>query len=282
MTAERQPAATPSVAIDQAAPWEDGLWQQICAEAREAAAQEPALASYFHTAVLSHNSLDSALVHNLASRLGGPVISALVIRRVFAEAMVADSGIGRNMRRDILAHYERDPACDRMLMPLLYFKGFHALQVHRVAHWLWCNQRHALALYWQNLGSEIFSVDIHPGARMGGGIMLDHATGIVIGETAVVEDDVSILHSVSLGGTGNQSGDRHPKVGRGVLIAAGAKILGNIEIGAGAKIGAGSLVLTSVEPHSTVVGVPAKAVGAPVDPSPEHILKQQINPDARA
>jgi len=241
---------------------QDPLWRQICAEALEAASLEPALASYFHTAVLSQESLESALIHNLAGLLGSPVISALVIRRVFVEAMAADPGIAANMRRDIHAHREHDPACDRFLMPLLYFKGFHALQVHRVAHWLWRNQRRALALYWQNLGSEIFAVDIHPGARIGGGVMLDHASGIVIGETAVVEDDVSLLHSVTLGGTGNQIGDRHPKIRRGVMIAAGAKILGNIEIGAGAKIGAGSLVLNPVAAHTTVVGVPAKLVTA--------------------
>lgn len=246
----------------------DTLWEEICVEARVAARCEPLLASYFHTAILSHPSLESALIHNLASLLGGQVMSALVIRRVFAEAMAADDSIAERMRRDLRAHRERDPACHGYSMPVLYFKGFHALQVYRVAHWLWCHQRQPLALHLQHLASEIFAVDIHPGAIIGGGLMIDHATGLVVGETAVIEDDVSVLHGVTLGGTGNDTGDRHPKVRAGVLIAAGARILGNIEIGTGAKIGAGSLVLAPVLPYTTVAGVPAKQIGAPHGPVP--------------
>lgn len=255
----------------------DVLWERICTEAQGAARSEPLLASYFHSAILSHPSLVSALIHNLAGLLGNQVVSALVIRRVFAEAMAADDSIAERMRRDLRAYRERDPACHGFSMPLLYFKGFHALQVYRVAHWLWRNHRRPLALHLQHLAAEIFAVDIHPGAVIGGGIMIDHASGLVVGETTVIEDDVSLLHGVTLGGTGNDSGDRHPKVRTGVLIAAGARILGNIEIGAGAKIGAGSLVVTAVAPHTTVAGVPARPVGVPPERAPALAMNQHID-----
>jgi serine O-acetyltransferase len=238
----------------------DQLWQDIRDEAAHAARDEPVLASYLHRALLSHATLESALLYNLAELLGSSVVSALTLQQVFAQALSEAPDIGVNARRDILAYHERDPACDRYLMPLLYFKGFHALQVHRSAHHLWQSGRRPLALFLQNQCSERFGVDIHPAARIGGGIMIDHATGVVIGETASVGDDVSMLHSVTLGGTGCERGDRHPKVRAGVLIAAGAQILGNIEIGAGARIGAGSLVLDPVPPGATVVGVPARIV----------------------
>ncbi len=163
------------------------------------------------------------------------------------------------------------------VLPLLYFKGFHALQVYRVANWLWRHERRSLALFLQSRASEIFAVDIHPAAEIAGGIMLDHATGMVIGETAVIGENVSLLHSVTLGGTGAQAGDRHPKIRCGVLIAAGAKVLGNIEVGEGAKIGAGSLVLDSVLPHTTVVGVPARVVGVPGEAEHSRTMDQRIN-----
>lgn len=165
------------------------------------------------------------------------------------------------MRADIQAVNERDSACCSLVTPLLYFKGFHALQAYRIAHWLWRQGRKPLALFLQNRISSVFAVDIHPAARIGKGIMFDHATGIVIGETAVVEDNVSIMQSVTLGGTGKEAGDRHPKVRKGVLISAGAKILGNIEVGECAKVGAGSVVLKDVPPRSTVAGVPARIIG---------------------
>ena len=218
-------------------PQPDKLWQDILAEARVFSNEEPVLASFFHSAILSHDSLASALGYNLAEILGNFALSKLAIRQVFAEALGADASIGEKMHRDLLAYRERDPACDKFAMPLLYFKGFHALQVHRVAHYLWLNKRKALAFHLQSLCAEVFSVDIHPGAQIGGGVMIDHATGLVIGETAVVEDNVSMPHAVTLGGIGNESGDRHPKIRSGVLIAAGAKILGNIEVGEGAKVG---------------------------------------------
>lgn len=239
----------------------DSLWHDIRQEILVASAQEPALASYFHAAVLSHDSLESALTYALSSLLGNHVVSALTLHQVFEQGFRSDSRIGQNMRRDLVAHYDRDPACDHYYTPLLYFKGFHALQAHRVANWLWRNGRQGMALFLQSRVSETFAVDIHPAATIAGGLMIDHATGLVIGETAVIDEDVSMLHGVTLGGTGLVSGDRHPKIGRGVLIAAGAKILGNITIGEGAKIGAGSLVLAPVPPHATAAGVPATVVG---------------------
>lgn len=237
------------------------LWQQTRAEVVQASAEEPALSSYFHAAVLSHDTLESALAYGLANALGNPVVPSLALNRVIESALDSDADIRAKMCRDLLAHYTRDPACDRLYIPLLFFKGFHALQVHRVAHWLWRQGRQILALYLQSRVAEVFAVDIHPAAQIGGGLMIDHATGLVIGETAVIGEDVSILHAVTLGGTGHGGGDRHPKIGRGVLISAGAKILGNITIGEGARIGAGSLVLEPVEPHTTVAGVPARVVG---------------------
>ncbi|MBQ0720215.1 MAG: serine O-acetyltransferase [Gammaproteobacteria bacterium] len=258
-------------------PQPDILWQEILAEARVFSDDEPVLASFFHAAILSHDSLETALGYTLAETLGNVTLSKLSIRQVFAEVLRADTSISEKIHRDLIAYRERDPACDKFAMPLLYFKGFHALQIHRIGHYLWLHQRQALAVHLQSLCSEVFAVDIHPGATIGGGIMIDHATGLVIGETAVVEDNVSMLHAVTLGGIGNESGDRHPKIRSGVLIAAGAKILGNIEIGEGAKVGAGTLVLESVSPHTTVAGVPARLVGRPREAAPALEMDQRIN-----
>jgi serine O-acetyltransferase len=254
----------------------DSLWQEILKEAKVDSEREPALSGYFHSAILSHDSLESALIYNLASLLGNQVVSALNLHRVFSECFQQDPKIGASMRQDLLAHYDRDPACDKHYIPLLYFKGFHALQSYRIGHWLWQEKRTGMALYLQSRVSEIFDVDIHPAAKIAGGLMIDHATGIVIGETAVIGENVSMLHSVTLGGTGNETGDRHPKIGRGVLISTGAKILGNIVIGEGSKIGAGSLVLHSTEPHTTVVGVPAKVVGGRLDSLPSLDMDQTL------
>ena len=195
--------------------------------------------------------------------------------------MEANPGIGQSIRADIRATRDRDPAAKGFSEPFLYFKGFHALQTHRVAHFLWHGGRQSLALFLQNRTSEVFGVDIHPAARVGNGILIDHATSVVIGETAVIEDNVSILHEVTLGGTGKADGDRHPKVRHGVLIGAGAKILGNVEVGRGAKVGAGSVVLEDVPPHCTVAGVPAQIVGTPnVDePALEMDHRLPCNPD---
>lgn len=243
------------------APVNDPLWETIRSEAAEEAKAEPMLASFLHATVLNHSTLEDCLSFHLASTLGGDTIHILSLREVFDEAMLKDPSIGEAARADLRAVIERDPACDRYSIPLLYFKGYKAIQSYRVAHWLWTEGRQYLALQLQSRISELYNVDIHPGARLGRGIMIDHAHSIVIGETAVVGNDVSMLHEVTLGGTGKETGDRHPKVGEGVLISAGAKILGNVIIGKGAKIAAGSVVLTDVAPHTTVAGVPAVVVG---------------------
>lgn len=256
------------------------VWQMMRTEATAEAAREPVLASFYHTAILNHPDFASAIGFHLANLLDSPSLSALIIRDIFETALQDDPTIEVAMRADILAHRERDPACHQYQLPLLFFKGYHALQSWRVAHWLWTRQRHSLALFLQNLISQVFDVDIHPAAQIGRGIMFDHATGIVIGETAVIEDHVSMLHSVTLGGNGLLRGRRHPRVGRGVLIGAGAKILGNIDIGEGAKIGAGSVVLHNVAAHTTVAGVPAKVIGRPQGDAPaldmDHRLGDEV------
>jgi serine O-acetyltransferase len=252
------------------------LWSSLQAEAFKLAQDEPILASFFNTTILRHDRLSSALSFLLASKLDSISIPAMVLREVIEEAML-DSNIVASIERDILSIKERDAATDCLTTPLLFFKGFHALQTYRVAHWLWNQNRKSLALYLQGQMALSFSVDIHPAAKIGSGIMLDHATGLVVGETCVIEDNVSILQSVTLGGTGKEHGDRHPTIRRGVLIGAGAKILGNIEVGEGAKIGAGSVVLEPVEAHTTVAGVPAKVVGRNTEREPALVMDHNIN-----
>ncbi|GAA2184239.1 serine O-acetyltransferase [Brooklawnia cerclae] len=246
----------------------DAVWARIRAEARADARSEPALASLLHTDILSHRTLEDSLGHILAGKLGSQSIPSLSLQKIFSEALEEDPHIGFAVREDLRAVLSRDPACRGFSTPFLYFKGFHSLQVYRVAHFYWTHDRPALALYLQGRNSEVFAVDIHPGARIGKGIMFDHATSVVIGETAVVGDDFSMLHEVTLGGTGKVGGDRHPKVGRGVMIGAGAKVLGNITIGEGAKIGAGSVVLADVPAYTTVAGVPARPVSYPPNAMP--------------
>jgi serine O-acetyltransferase len=246
----------------------DEIWSRVRTEASNDAKREPALASFLHTVILSHERLEDALSFILAGKLGSDTISPLTLRDLIDRAFEADLGIGLAVREDLRAVLSRDPACRGYSTPLLYFKGFHALQGYRVAHYYWRTGRQALALWLQSQISEVFAVDIHPGARIGKGILFDHATSVVIGETAVVEDDFSMLHEVTLGGTGKVGGDRHPKVGRGVMIGAGAKVLGNISVGEGAKVGAGSVVLEDVEPYTTVAGVPAQPVVYPANAHP--------------
>ncbi len=236
-------------------------WQTIREEALQQAAEEPILASYLHATILNHTTPTAALSYLLASKLDSPTASALMIREVIEEAFAADPNICTAGQADLHATFERDSACRQLSVPFLYYKGFHALQAFRVAHWLWSQGRKAFALFLQNRISVVFSVDIHPAAQIGQGIFFDHATGIVIGETAVVEDDVSIMQSVTLGGTGKEGGDRHPKIGRGVLIGPGAKVLGNIRVAEGAQIGASSVVLKPVSAHRVVAGVPAVDMG---------------------
>lgn len=253
------------------------IWQQIITEARQLVEGEPMLASFFHSTILKHENLGAALSYMLANKLANVIMPAMAVREIVEEAYHANPEMILSAARDITAVSQRDPAVDKYSTPLLYLKGFHALQAYRIGHWLWHQGRRSLAIYLQNEISVSFGVDIHPAARIGCGIMLDHATGIVVGETAIIENDVSILQSVTLGGTGKTCGDRHPKIREGVMIGAGAKVLGNIEIGRGAKIGAGSVVLMPVPSHTTVAGVPARIVGRPSSEKPSMEMDQHFS-----
>lgn len=239
----------------------DPIWRSIRDEAMAAVNRDPLLAAFLYSTILNQASLEDAVIHRLAERLAHQDIGADLIRQAFDAMREDDPEWSTVVRVDIQAYYDRDPACERFLEPVLYFKGFHAIQTHRLAHWLWNRGRRDFALYLQSRSSSVFQTDINPAARIGKGVFLDHATGLVVGQTAVIEDDVSILHNVTLGGTGKASGDRHPKIRRGVLIGAGAKILGNIEIGHCSKVAAGSVVLSHVPHNKTVAGVPARIVG---------------------
>lgn len=240
-----------------------GVWAQLRVEAMQAAAEEPLLASYLHATILHHDRAEDALAYHLAQKLGHGDLPALQLREVVREAYEAEPELTQMALKDMRVVRERDPACKTYLQPFLFFKGYGGLQSYRIAHWLWREERHILAYHLQSRISELFSVDIHPAAKIGAGVFIDHAHGIVIGETAVVDDDVSMLHSVTLGGTGKAGGDRHPKIRRGVMIGAGAKVLGNIVVGEDARIAAGSVVLEDVAPRCTVAGVPARPVGGP-------------------
>ncbi len=239
----------------------DPVWNRITREAEEAIAKEPLLGGLVHACILHHGSLESALAYRMAQKLASSEMSEQLIREIADEAFADDPSIGAAARADIVAVNDRDPACNRFLQPLLYFKGFQAIQAYRVGHWLWQQGRKDFAYFVQMRISEMFGVDIHPAAKIGKGIMIDHAHSIVVGETAVVGDNVSMLHSVTLGGTGKEEEDRHPKIADGVLIGAGAKVLGNIRIGECSRIAAGSVVLHEVPSCKTVAGVPARIVG---------------------
>lgn len=254
----------------------DPVWRTIRDEATVMAKAEPLVASLVHAVILHHDTLEDALSYRMAQKLGDANLPEMVLREVVSEALEADPAIGAAARADIVAVRERDPACHRYIDPVLFFKGFQALTAQRIAHWLWRERRVDLAHYLQMRMSEVFTVDIHPAARIGKGIMIDHAHGIVIGETAVVGDDVSMLHSVTLGGTGKEDGDRHPKIGSGVLIGAGAKILGNISVGSCSRIAAGSVVLADVPPRKTVAGVPARVVGDAGCTNPSRAMDQIV------
>jgi len=269
--------ASPNPAQRLAAAAVDPLWRTIREEVEAEAAREPLLASFLYATVLNHKSLEDALAFLLAGKLESTVLPSMLLRELITDAMRADPAIANAVRADLRAVRERDPAAHHYSRPFLFFKGFHALQTHRIAHWLWRHDREALALFLQSRTTEVFGVDIHPAARIGNGIMIDHATGVVVGETAVIEDNVSMLHGVTLGGTGKDQGDRHPKVRKGVLIGAGAEILGNVEIGEGAKVGAGSVVLTDVPPHVTVAGVPAVIVGAADSEMPALAMNHRLD-----
>jgi serine O-acetyltransferase len=270
----RPTARTPQPALDVV----DPIWARIRAEAEALVRAEPAMASFVTAAILHNDTLEEALAHRIADRLDHPDVCAAALRQAFADALAAEPEIGAAMRVDIAAVADRDPACTRHLDPVLYFKGFHAIQAHRFAHRLWLMGRTDIAFYLQSRVSAALQVDIHPAVPMGRGVFIDHATGVVVGATAVIGDDVSILQGVTLGGTGKEVGDRHPKIRRGVLLGAGAKVLGNIEIGEGSRVAAGSVVLKPVPPCMTVAGVPAKIVGtAPCAEEPGRSMDQMLS-----
>jgi len=252
------------------------IWLKLYEEATQLVKTEPLLASYVYACILNHSSMGSALSFLLANKLSDEVMPAIAVRELFDAAYAKSPDMIVNAVHDMQAVFDRDAATNSYLPILLFLKGYRSIQVHRLAHFLWKDNRRELALFMQSRNSEVFGVDIHPACVMGKGIMLDHATGIVIGETTVIEDDVSIMQSVTLGGTGNETGDRHPKIRSGVLIAAGAKVLGNIEVGVGAKVGAGSVVLEDVPAHTTVVGVPARIVGKPCSELPARTMDQNV------
>jgi len=259
----------------------EDFWKALKEDAHSVSQKEPLLASYLHACVLSHHNFETSLGFILSNKVSDDVMPAIAVSEMFTEAYLLQPAIVDAAMADIQAVISRDPAVSSFLTVLIHFKGFQALQVHRLAHYMWQKGRTDLALFIQSRNSEAFSVDIHPAAKIGQGVMFDHATGIVIGETAVVEDNVSILQGVTLGGTGSETGDRHPKVREGVMIGSGAKILGNIEIGKGSKVGAGSVVLNSVKPCRTVVGVPAKVVGQPACSMPCESMDQNVMSDRK-
>ncbi len=254
----------------------DPVWTTIRREAEEVARAEPLMASLAHTGVLHHRSFERALSFRIAQKLASPEMSELILREIANEAYHEDRQLGAKARADILAVHDRDPACHRYIQPLLFFKGFQAVQCYRVAHWLWTHGRTDMSYFIQMRTSEAFGIDIHPGAVMGQGIMIDHAHSIVIGETARVGDNVSMLHSVTLGGTGKEDGDRHPKIEDGVLIGAGAAVLGNITVGHHSRIAAGSVVLEDVPACKTVAGVPARIVGEAGCKEPSRMMNQLL------
>jgi serine O-acetyltransferase len=256
----------------------DPIWAQVRREAEETSAREPVLASLIYATILSEPSFVDAVCHRLAQRLEHSVDAGL-LHKTFHEVLAAEPAIGDLFRADLMAVSKRDPACRRLIDPLLYFKGYHALETHRFSHALWNAGRFDFALYLQSLSSRILQVDIHPAARIGKGVMLDHATGIVIGETAVIGDNCSLLHGVTLGGTGNERGDRHPKIGSGVMMGSGAKILGNIKIGDCVRVAAGSVVLQDVPPRRTVAGVPARDIGPAGCEEPAIVMDQFVETD---
>jgi len=256
----------------------DAVWARLRLAAAQAAAEEPILASFLNAAILRHERFEHALAYRLAAKLADAQLDAMLARDVVEEAIAADPSIAEKAAADMVAIEERDPACRSLLQPFLYFKGYLALQGYRVAHWLWSERRETFAFHLQSRISERFGLDIHPAALIGRGIMIDHATSVVIGETAVIGDNVSMLHSVTLGGTGKSGIQRHPRICDGVLIGAGAKVLGNVTVGEEARIAAGSVVLKDVPPHCTVAGIPAVPVGGPCK-EPARTMNQSFEAD---
>jgi serine O-acetyltransferase len=254
----------------------DPVWARIRREAEEIVRKEPALATFIYSTILHRDALEEAIVYRLAERLDHAALSGELIRQAYSDALREVPAIGDAFRADLMATANRDPATHRIIEPVLYYKGFQAIATHRLMHWLWQKDRRDFALYLQSRMSAVFQCDIHPAAKIGRGIFLDHATGLVVGETAEIGDDVSMLHGVTLGGTGKEWEDRHPKIRYGVMIGAGAKILGNIEVGPCARIAAGSVVIKSVPNNVTVAGVPAKVVGQAGCPDPARTMDQMF------
>lgn len=268
--AQRRSSASPDIQTC------DPAWARLREEAEELCSKEPVLASFVYSTILNQDSLEQAICHRVAQRLSHAEVDVGQLYKTFEDLVAGEPSLGETFRADLAAVFDRDPACNRLIEPLLYFKGFHALQTHRFAHELWKDGSADFAFYLQSQSSRIFGVDVHPAAKIGRGIMFDHATGIVIGETATVGDDASILHGVTLGGSGKTAGDRHPKIGRCVMIGAGAKILGNIKVGDCARVAAGSVVLKDVPDQTTVAGVPAKVVGQAGCPEPARSMNQLL------
>jgi serine O-acetyltransferase len=254
----------------------ESLWGRIQCEARVAVRDEPLLGALIHAGLLHHATFEAALAYRFSLKLSSREMSEQILREIADGAFARSPELAVAAREDLLAVYERDPATHRLMQPILFFKGYQALQAYRIGHWLWQQGRFDLAYFVQMRCSEVFGVDIHPAARIGTGVMIDHAHSIVIGETAVVGNDVSMLHSVTLGGTGKEDGDRHPKIGNGVMIGAGAKVLGNITVGHHSRIAAGSVVLSDVPPCKTVAGVPARIVGDAGCSDPSSMMNQLL------
>jgi serine O-acetyltransferase len=254
----------------------DPVWGRIRREAEDIVRREPELATFIYSTVLHHGTLEAAVAYRLAGLIDHPALSGELIRQAYTDALEDVPAIGEAFRADLMATADRDPATHRLIEPVLYYKGFHAIQTYRLAHWLWTKGRRDFALYLQSRSSAVFQCDIHPAAKIGRGIFLDHATGLVVGETAVIDDDVSMLHDVTVGGTGKEAGDRHPKIRYGVMIGAGAKILGNIEVGHCARIAAGSVVIKPVPNNVTVAGVPARVIGVAGCPEPARSMDQMF------
>jgi len=257
----------------------DPVWQAVRDEATRIIESEPVLATFIYSTILNHDRLEDAVFARISERLHNREVSADLVRRAFENMLQEWPQFSEFLRTDIAAVYDRDPACTRLIEPILYFKGFHAVQTHRLAHWNWSQGRRDFALYLQSRSSQIFQTDINPSAQIGKGVFMDHASGIVIGATAIVGDNVSMVHSVTLGGTGKEGGDRHPKIGDGVLLGAGATVLGNIKVGSCSRIAAGSLVVKPVPEKVTVAGVPAKVIGPAGCPEPSRTMDQILNED---
>lgn len=253
------------------------MWKVMRVEAQKASANEPLMASFFHSNILNHSDFSSAISFYLSNHIATDDVPAMTLRSVFQQAMVSDPSIEERMLQDLLAHYTRDPACGEYITPFLYFQGYHAVQTYRIAHWLWLQGRTLLASYMQGRIFEQFDLDIHPAASIAGGVMIDHAIGVIIGETAMIERDASMLHEITLEGGDVSCGNRHPVIRQGALLGAGSKVLGNIELGEGVKIGSGSVVLDNIPARQTAVGVPARVVGQVSSEMPALDMDHQLD-----